>query len=56
MQNAIVHCSRIVKVADDIDLDLFALLGCSLQTGAGAILHALDVQPGKTVTILESVQ
>jgi Zn-dependent alcohol dehydrogenase len=48
---AIVHRSSLVKVKDDTNLALFAPLGCGLQTGAGAILNTLDVQPGKTVAI-----
>lgn len=40
-----------------MDLKLFAPLGCGLQTGAGAILNTLNVQPGSTVAIsgVESV-
>ncbi|KAF5604283.1 alcohol dehydrogenase [Fusarium pseudocircinatum] len=48
---AIAHRSSLVKVGDDNDLALFAPLGCGLQTGAGAILNTLNVQPGKTVAI-----
>ncbi|KAI3571538.1 alcohol dehydrogenase [Fusarium oxysporum f. sp. albedinis] len=47
----IAHRSSLVKVGDDTNLALFAPLGCGLQTGAGAILNTLDVQPGKTVAI-----
>ncbi|KAM5385337.1 hypothetical protein ACJZ2D_000978 [Fusarium nematophilum] len=47
----VAHRSSLVKVASDTDLALFAPLGCGLQTGAGAILNTLNVQPGKTVAI-----
>jgi Zn-dependent alcohol dehydrogenase len=48
---ATVHKSSIVKAPTDAKLELFALLGCGLQTGAGAILNTLNVQSGKTVAI-----
>lgn len=32
-------------------MDLFSPLGCGIQTGAGAIINSLDVQPGKSVAI-----
>lgn len=48
---AVIHKSSIVKVPSDTKLELFAPLGCGLQTGAGAILNTLNVQPGKTVAV-----
>ncbi len=48
---AAIHKSSIVKVSDDAKLELFAPLGCGLQTGAGAILNTLNVQPGTTVAV-----
>ncbi|KAH7113632.1 alcohol dehydrogenase [Dactylonectria macrodidyma] len=50
-RQTIAHRSSIVKVSNDTDLALFAPLGCGLQTGAGAILNTLNIQPGKTVAI-----
>ncbi|KAH6889630.1 alcohol dehydrogenase [Thelonectria olida] len=50
-QHTIAHRSSLVKVSNGTDLALFAPLGCGLQTGAGAILNTLNVQPGKTVAI-----
>jgi Zn-dependent alcohol dehydrogenase len=48
---AVVSQSSLVKVPSNIPLSLFAPLGCGLQTGAGAVLNTLDVQPGSTVAI-----
>lgn len=48
---AVVHRKCIVKVPEDTPLDLFAPLGCGLQTGAGSILNTLNVQEGSTVAI-----
>lgn len=48
---AVVNRNSLVKVPQDVPLALFAPMGCGLQTGAGAILNSLDVQPGSTVAI-----
>lgn len=48
---AIVSGSSLVPVPPETDLPLMAPLGCGLQTGAGAILNALDMKPGGSVAI-----
>ncbi|PYH92652.1 alcohol dehydrogenase [Aspergillus ellipticus CBS 707.79] len=48
---AIVDVSCIVKVSPESPLDRFAPLGCGFQTGAGAVLNTLDVQPGSTLVV-----
>ena len=48
---AIVNRYSLVKVPNDVPLSILAPLGCGVQTGAGAILNTLDVQPGSTVAI-----
>lgn len=50
-RHAIVSGRSVVKVLSTTPLGLFSPLGCGVQTGAGAILNTLDVQPGKTVAI-----
>jgi aryl-alcohol dehydrogenase len=40
-----------IKVPDDIPLETLAPLGCGVQTGAGAIIHSLNVGAGDTVAI-----
>ncbi len=40
-----------VKVADDAQIELLGPLGCGIQTGAGAILNALQPDPGSTIAI-----
>jgi len=40
-----------VKVASETPLELFAPLGCGLQTGAGAVLNTLNVQPGSSLAV-----
>ncbi|KAJ9494698.1 hypothetical protein H2202_009774 [Exophiala xenobiotica] len=48
---ALVNAQCLVKVPDSVSLDLYAPLGCGIQTGVGAIVNALNVQPGSTVAI-----
>ncbi|KAF7532091.1 hypothetical protein G7054_g8293 [Neopestalotiopsis clavispora] len=50
-RQAAVHKSSLVKVDPSTDLALFSPLGCGFQTGAGAVLTTLDVQPNSTVAI-----
>ncbi|RAH78359.1 NAD(P)-binding protein [Aspergillus japonicus CBS 114.51] len=50
-RHAIVSGNPVVKVPWTTPLSVFAPHGCSVQTGAGAILNTMDVQPGKTVAI-----
>ena len=47
-----VNRRSLVKVPKDLPLKVFAPLGCGLQTGAGAVLNTLNVQPDSTVAIL----
>ncbi|KAH7217114.1 hypothetical protein BKA60DRAFT_609067 [Fusarium oxysporum] len=47
----IVHRSSIVKVPQQTPLDLFAPLGCGIQTGVGAVFNTLNVKPGTSIAI-----
>ncbi|KAF5560791.1 C2H2 transcription factor [Fusarium phyllophilum] len=47
----IVHRSSIVKVPQQTPLNLFAPLGCGIQTGVGAVFNTLDVKPGSSIAI-----
>lgn len=42
---------NVVKVTGEVPLELLAPLGCGLQTGAGAVLNALKVEPGASIAI-----
>jgi aryl-alcohol dehydrogenase len=42
---------NVVKVADDVPLELVAPLGCGVQTGAGAVLNALRPEPGSSIAV-----
>lgn len=48
---AIVHKSSIVKVPADTPLELFAPLGCGIQTGFGAVVNTLKVKKGSSIAI-----
>ncbi|KAF5638109.1 C2H2 transcription factor [Fusarium sp. NRRL 52700] len=47
----IVHRSSMVKVPQQTPLDLFAPLGCGIQTGVGAVFNTLDVKPDSSIAI-----
>jgi Zn-dependent alcohol dehydrogenase len=49
---ALVAEGGAIKVADDIPLDVACVIGCSVQTGVGAVLNAARVEPGATVLVL----
>ena len=40
-----------VKVDPSLPLELLGPLGCGIQTGAGSVLCAMDVQPGTTIAV-----
>ena len=48
---AIVNHRGLVKVAPGTPFELYAPLGCGMQTGAGAIFNTLDVREGASVAI-----
>jgi aryl-alcohol dehydrogenase len=49
--HAVVSGRSVVKVDPTFALARLGPLGCGVQTGAGAILNTLDVQPGSSVAI-----
>src|SRR6267154_1108975 len=49
--HALVSARSAVKVDDDLDLSRLASLGCSIQTGAGAVLNVARPEPGSTIVI-----
>ncbi len=49
--HSVVARTSVVKVDSSYDLALMGPLGCGIQTGAGAILNTLDVQPGSSVVV-----
>ncbi|MBD1549639.1 NAD(P)-dependent alcohol dehydrogenase [Roseibium aggregatum] len=43
--------ANVVKVPDDVELALLGPLACGVQTGAGAVMNALKVSPGKSFAV-----
>ena len=50
-EQMVVHEHALVKVRDDMPLDLAALIGCSVVTGYGAVAHTAKMEPGATVAV-----
>lgn len=49
--HAICHEANVVKVDAGAQLDLLGPLACGIQTGAGTVMNALKVQPGKSFVV-----
>lgn len=49
--HAIASVRNTVKVDPSLPLELLGPLGCGIQTGAGSVLCALDVQPGTSLAV-----
>ena len=50
-EQMLVHENALVKVRDDMPLDLASLIGCSVVTGYGAVVHTAKIEPGSTVAV-----
>jgi aryl-alcohol dehydrogenase len=48
---ALCHERNVVRVPDDVPLELLGPLACGVQTGAGAVIHSLEVRPGTTIAV-----
>lgn len=48
---SVVHKNSIIKVDNDIDLDILGPLGCGIQTGAGAVLNRLKPSAGTSLAV-----
>lgn len=49
--HALATARNAVVVDPSLDLEVLGPLGCGIQTGAGAVLVSLDVQPGASVVV-----
>lgn len=49
--HALCHERNIVKVTDAVSLELLGPLACGVQTGAGAVINALQVKAGRSIAI-----
>ena len=51
-EQMLVHENALVKIDNDIPLDIGALVGCGVMTGVGAVFHAAKVEPGAIVAVI----
>jgi len=51
-ETTVVDATAVVKVPDDLDLSVAALLGCAVLTGVGAALNTAVIGPGDTVAVV----
>jgi len=51
-EQMLVHENAIVKIRQDMPLDLAALIGCGVITGYGAVVNTAKVQAGETVAVI----
>ena len=51
-EQMLVHENAVVKIREDMPLDLAALLGCGVLTGYGSVVHSARMEPGTTVAVL----
>jgi len=48
----LAHESQLVKIEDDLPLDVAALLACGVTTGFGAVVNRAQVTPMKSVVVI----
>ena len=51
-EQAVVPANGVVKVPEDTPLEIAAVIGCSVQTGVGAVLNTAQVEAGATVMVI----
>ncbi len=48
---ALAHERNVVKVRDDIPLEILGPMGCCVMTGAGAVMNSLQARPGSSIAV-----
>ena len=51
-EHMLIHEHACVSIRKYMPLDRAALIGCSVTTGVGAVIHTSNVRPGETVAII----
>lgn len=51
-EQMLIHEHACVAIRKDMPLDRAALIGCSVTTGVGAVIHTSGVRPGETVAVV----
>lgn len=50
-EQVVTPATGAIKIPDDMPLDLACVIGCAVQTGAGAVINTAGVEEGATVLI-----
>lgn len=48
---ALAHERNVVRVREDVPLEILGPLGCGVQTGAGAVMNTLRAGPGSSIAV-----
>jgi len=48
---ALANERNVIKVPDDVPLEILAPMGCGIMTGAGAVMNSLHPRPGASIAI-----
>lgn len=51
-EQMLVHEHACTAIRKDMPLDVAALIGCSVTTGVGAVIHTSNVRPGESVAVI----
>ena len=51
-EQMLVHEHAVVKIREDMPLDIAALIGCGVTTGLGAVIRTAAVKPGSSVAVI----
>jgi S-(hydroxymethyl)glutathione dehydrogenase/alcohol dehydrogenase len=51
-EHMLIHEHACTAIRKDMPLDVAALIGCSVTTGVGAVIHTSMVRPGETVAVI----
>jgi aryl-alcohol dehydrogenase len=48
---ALANERNVVKVRDDVPLEILGPMGCGIMTGAGAVINSLGARPGSSIAV-----
>ncbi|MBI3742932.1 MAG: Zn-dependent alcohol dehydrogenase [Chloroflexi bacterium] len=51
-EKMLLHENGIVKIGNDVPMEVAALIGCGVTTGLGAVLNTAKIEPGSTVAVI----
>ena len=51
-ERVVVEQSQVVRIPDDMAMDVASLLACGVITGVGAAVHAASIRPGQVVVVI----